>query len=160
MRNIQLGQVPSLFKGGLNHIAVLTIKPDSVYPRSDTALCGAGQTKNGALNLTRIITEKAISQVPICTICLNLYRKHEEASRRGRKAHTQWRVPVHEAVANPGGKIEIFKAKDFKFYFRIRAKNGNILCTSKGHTRKDRAVHGVKTMMRVMMTQTAVLVGE
>lgn len=47
-------------------------------------------------------------------------------------------------------RLEIFRSKKGKkeYYFRIRATNGNILCTSEGYTRRGNAMNSAKSLRR------------
>jgi len=46
--------------------------------------------------------------------------------------------------------IEIFRSKKNKqYYFRVLAKNGKVIAQSEGYKRKDGAVKGILSLMRV-----------
>ena len=44
-------------------------------------------------------------------------------------------------MKNP--KFELFRGKDRKFYFHLRARNGEILLNSQGYTSKDKCLNGI-----------------
>ena len=45
-----------------------------------------------------------------------------------------------------GGEFEIFKGKKSQFYFRLRAKNGEIILQSEGYTSKSGCKNGIKSV--------------
>ena len=50
-------------------------------------------------------------------------------------------------MENP--KFQIFKGKDGQFYFRLRAANGEIICSSEGYTTKQSAEKGIAAVKEV-----------
>ena len=47
-------------------------------------------------------------------------------------------------MENP--KYQIFLGKDDQFYFRLRARNGEIILASEGYTEKHNAVNGIDSV--------------
>ncbi len=44
-------------------------------------------------------------------------------------------------------KFEIFKGKDDKFYFHLKAANGEIIASSQGYTTKAHAENGIYSII-------------
>lgn len=53
-------------------------------------------------------------------------------------------------------KFEIFIGSDEKFYFHLKAENGEIVASSQGYTSKQSAENGVEAIKRIA-AQSAVL---
>jgi len=49
------------------------------------------------------------------------------------------------------GKVQICQAKDGQYYFRVKAGNGEILCTGEMHPQKAKAIHSARVMMDTAM---------
>lgn len=47
--------------------------------------------------------------------------------------------------------INIHKSKDGQFYFVVKAKNGEIMCTSETYTRKSNLKKGIAALRKVML---------
>lgn len=50
-------------------------------------------------------------------------------------------------MENP--KFQIFKGKDGQFYFRLRAKNGEIVCSSEGYTTLQSCKSGIEVIKKI-----------
>lgn len=50
-------------------------------------------------------------------------------------------------MENP--KFQIFKGKDGQFYFRLRAKNGEIVCSSEGYTTLQSCRNGIEVIKKI-----------
>lgn len=50
-------------------------------------------------------------------------------------------------MTNP--KFQIFKGKDNQFYFRLRAANGEIICSSEGYTTLQSCQHGIEVIKKI-----------
>ena len=46
-------------------------------------------------------------------------------------------------------KFEIFKGKDNKFYFHLKADNGQIVASSQAYTEKEHAQKGIASIKRI-----------
>lgn len=46
-------------------------------------------------------------------------------------------------------KFQIFKGKDDQFYFRLKAGNGEIICSSEGYTTKQSCQNGIEAVKKV-----------
>lgn len=46
-------------------------------------------------------------------------------------------------------KFQIFRGRDYQYYFRLIAGNGEIIATSEGYTTKQSAQHGVDAVKRL-----------
>jgi hypothetical protein len=55
-------------------------------------------------------------------------------------------VNRQEAAATGGAKFEVFKGLDEKYYFRLRAANGEIVLASQGYKSKQSAKKGVESI--------------
>lgn len=53
-------------------------------------------------------------------------------------------------------KFEIFVGTDDKFYFHLKAENGEIIAASQGYTTKQSAEHGIDVIKKIA-AQAAVL---
>jgi len=49
-------------------------------------------------------------------------------------------------MSNP--KYQIFKGKDDQFYFRLRAANGEIICSSEGYTTLQNCKKGIESVRK------------
>jgi uncharacterized protein len=52
-----------------------------------------------------------------------------------------------EGAAASGAKFQVFKGMDSKYYFHMRASNGEIVLQSQGYTRKASAVSGTSSVL-------------
>lgn len=50
-------------------------------------------------------------------------------------------------MQNP--KWQIFKGKDDQYYFRLKAANGEIICSSEGYTTKQSCEKGIEAVKKV-----------
>lgn len=50
-------------------------------------------------------------------------------------------------MENP--KFQVFKGKDNQYYFRLRAKNGEIVCNSEGYTTIQSCKQGIEAIKRI-----------
>ncbi len=50
------------------------------------------------------------------------------------------------------GKFEIFLGADGKFYFHLKAENGQIIASSQGYTTKQSAENGIEAIQRIAQT--------
>ncbi len=50
-------------------------------------------------------------------------------------------------MSNP--KFQVFKGADKQFYFRLRATNGEIICSSEGYTTKQSCLNGIQSVKSV-----------
>jgi len=50
------------------------------------------------------------------------------------------------------GKFEVFKGTDGKYYFRLKAANGEIIAHSQAYTSKQGAVDGANAVKRIAPT--------
>lgn len=46
-------------------------------------------------------------------------------------------------------KFEIFKGKDTQFYFRLKASNGEIVCSSEAYTSKQSCQQGIAVIKSI-----------
>jgi len=46
-------------------------------------------------------------------------------------------------------KFEIFKGQDDKYYFHLKAENGQIVASSQGYTQKAHAREGIESIKRI-----------
>ena len=46
-------------------------------------------------------------------------------------------------------KFEIFKGQDDKYYFHLKAENGQIVAASQGYTQKAHAQEGIESIKRI-----------
>jgi hypothetical protein len=46
-------------------------------------------------------------------------------------------------------KFQVFKGKDDHFYFRLRAANGEVICSSQGYTTKQSCWNGIEAVRLV-----------
>ena len=53
-------------------------------------------------------------------------------------------------MSNP--KFQVFKGKDNQFYFRLKAANGEVICSSEGYTTKQSCLNGVQAVKSVAST--------
>lgn len=53
------------------------------------------------------------------------------------------------------GKFEVFKGTDGKFYFRLKAENGEKIAQSEGYTTKQAALNGIAAVRRCGATAPA-----
>ena len=54
-------------------------------------------------------------------------------------------------MENP--KFQIFKGKDDQFYFRLKAKNGEIVCSSEGYTTLHNCKKGIDAVKKAANTE-------
>lgn len=54
------------------------------------------------------------------------------------------------------GKIEIFKGQNQQFYFRVKAKNGEIIANSEAYLTKQGARKGITSLWKNMITSTII----
>jgi len=47
------------------------------------------------------------------------------------------------------GKFEIFVGADGKYYFHLKAENGQIIAASQGYTSKQSAENGIESIQRI-----------
>lgn len=50
-------------------------------------------------------------------------------------------------MENP--KFQVFKGKDEQYYFRLRAKNGEIVCSSEGYTSLQSCKQGIEVIKKI-----------
>lgn len=50
-------------------------------------------------------------------------------------------------MENP--KFQVFKGNDGQWYFRLRARNGEIICSSEGYTTKQNCLKGIDAIKAV-----------
>jgi len=50
-------------------------------------------------------------------------------------------------MSNP--KFQVFKGIDDQFYFRLRAANGEVICSSQGYTTKQSCLNGIEAVQSV-----------
>lgn len=50
-------------------------------------------------------------------------------------------------MENP--KFQIFKGKDYQYYFRLRARNGEIVCSGEGYTTLQSCKHGIEVIQKI-----------
>ncbi len=50
-------------------------------------------------------------------------------------------------MINP--KFQVFKGKDGQFYFRLKAANGEVICSSEGYTTKQSCLNGIQAVKAV-----------
>ena len=50
-------------------------------------------------------------------------------------------------MSNP--KFQIFKGKDDQYYFRLKAANGEIICSSEGYTTLQSCKNGIEAIKKV-----------
>lgn len=50
-------------------------------------------------------------------------------------------------MSNP--KFQVFKGKDGQYYFRLRAANGEVICSSEGYTTKQSCLGGIEAIRAV-----------
>lgn len=50
-------------------------------------------------------------------------------------------------MTNP--KFQIFNGKDGQFYFRLKAANGEIVCSSEGYTSLQNCKHGIEVIQKI-----------
>ena len=55
--------------------------------------------------------------------------------------------PKTRTMSNP--KFQIFKGIDDQFYFRLRAANGEVICSSQGYTTKQSCLNGIEAVKSV-----------
>jgi uncharacterized protein len=81
------------------------------------------------------------------------YRTLRNAQNATRSAAAIATAPVEdltlEAPTYPNPKFEIFRGADQDFYFRLRARNGEILLASEGYQSKQGAKRAVQTVRRL-----------
>lgn len=53
------------------------------------------------------------------------------------------------------GKFEVFKGVDGKFYFRLKAENGEKIAQSEGYTTKQAALNGIAAVKSCSATAPA-----
>jgi uncharacterized protein YegP (UPF0339 family) len=58
------------------------------------------------------------------------------------------------------GQFEIFKGNDKQWYWRLIARNGEIVCQSEGYKRKDSVVKAIKRLPELAATEKVVEVVE
>lgn len=46
--------------------------------------------------------------------------------------------------------VEIYESKEGEWRFRIKARNGEIVAVGEGYTRKQDAIRGYETLLRLM----------
>lgn len=46
--------------------------------------------------------------------------------------------------------VHIFKGRDDQWYFHVRGRNGQPVCTSEGYVSKSNALEGIRTMYRLL----------
>ena len=56
----------------------------------------------------------------------------------------------------PSGTFEVFKDKAGQWRFRLKAKNGRILCQSEGYTRKENCLNGITAVGWAVKTPTVI----
>lgn len=44
-------------------------------------------------------------------------------------------------------RFEVFEGKDGQFYFRLKARNGKIICQSEGYTRRVNVLKGIDAII-------------
>lgn len=71
-------------------------------------------------------------------------------------SNAKWKRGGQKHVSARKPKIELFKGKDKKHYFRLVAANGEIVSTSEGYTRRFTANQGAKraVQMAVLLQRT------
>lgn len=52
-------------------------------------------------------------------------------------------------MENP--KFQIFKGKDGQYYFRLRARNGEIVCSSEGYTSLQACKNGIEVIKNIAL---------
>jgi hypothetical protein len=50
-------------------------------------------------------------------------------------------------MSNP--KFQVFVGKDDQFYFRLKATNGEVICSSQGYTTKQSCLNGIQAVKSV-----------
>jgi uncharacterized protein YegP (UPF0339 family) len=50
-------------------------------------------------------------------------------------------------MTNP--KFQVFKGKDKQFYFRLKAANGEVICSGEGYTTKQSCLNGIEAVRSV-----------
>ncbi len=50
-------------------------------------------------------------------------------------------------MENP--KFQVFRGKDNQYYFRLRAKNGEIVCSSEGYTSLQSCKQGIEVIKKI-----------
>ncbi len=58
------------------------------------------------------------------------------------------------------GQFEIFKGNDKQWYWRLVARNGEIVCQSEAYKRKDSVVKAIKRLPELAATEKVVEVVE
>lgn len=46
-------------------------------------------------------------------------------------------------------KFQVFEGRDEQFYFRLRAKNGEIVCSSEGYTSLQSCKQGIEVIKKI-----------
>lgn len=46
-------------------------------------------------------------------------------------------------------KFQVFKGRDGQFYFRLKAKNGEIVCSSEGYTSLQSCEQGIEVIKKI-----------
>jgi uncharacterized protein YegP (UPF0339 family) len=50
-------------------------------------------------------------------------------------------------MENP--KFQVFKGKDEQYYFRLKARNGEIVCSSEGNTSLQSCMQGIEVIKKI-----------
>lgn len=57
-------------------------------------------------------------------------------------------VEKFEGVSKTKARFELFKGKDKKWFFRLKATNGKIIAQSEGYNRRASALKGIQSVRR------------
>jgi len=64
--------------------------------------------------------------------------------------YNRLREPTFDKIGNmKNPKFQVFKGKDNQFYFRLRAVNGEVICSSEGYTTLQNCKKGIEAIKKV-----------